>query len=574
MELPKFSALEGFSRLRERSTRYCLPSPSSSSWASFAFAANYDIPTEFPEEVMKQIENIPDEVPEEDKVGRKDIRDWQTVTIDGEDAKDLDDAVTLTKEDGIYTLGVHIADVSHYVTENSPLDKEAVKRGTSVYLVDRVIPMIPHKLSNGICSLNHDVDRLALSCIMKINEKGEIIDHEIVESLINVNERMTYTAVKEIIVDKNPETMERYKDLVPMFELMAELSEILRERRYKRGAIDFEFPECKIKLNQGGKPISIEPYDRNKATKIIEDFMLAANETIAEDFYWRQLPFVYRNHEEPDMEKVSQLTTFINNFGYSVKMSKEQIHPKELQKFGLNYSASLSQYGLLQGMAMPMLYFPSSFLTSFASLLIPKIAKERELHHGKAVAHITGKAVSYAIAFGLFFSAVFVVFGQSWGNAFYHSESAGEYLRVLAPIVPLIYLDVVVDSLLKGLDEQFNSMKYNFSDSLIRVLLVLCLLRFFGMESYICILFFSTIFNAALSLHRLLKVTKVRLSLLKNVLLPLLCAVLSVAITNFLLSGFSLQNAFLQLALQTIFSGAIFTFGFFTVCQPESRSKN
>ena len=289
---------------------------------------NYDIPTEFPEEVMKQIENIPDEVPEEDKVGRKDIRDWQTVTIDGEDAKDLDDAVTLTKEDGIYTLGVHIADV----TENSPLDKEAVKRGTSVYLVDRVIPMIPHKLSNGICSLNHDVDRLALSCIMKINEKGEIIDHEIVESLINVNERMTYTAVKEIIVDKNPETMERYKDLVPMFELMAELSEILRERRYKRGAIDFEFPECKIKLNQGGKPISIEPYDRNKATKIIEDFMLAANETIAEDFYWRQLPFVYRNHEEPDMEKVSQLTTFINNFGYSVKMSKEQIHPKELQK--------------------------------------------------------------------------------------------------------------------------------------------------------------------------------------------------------------------------------------------------
>ena len=302
---------------------------------------NYDIPTEFPEEVMKQIENIPDEVPEEDKVGRKDIRDWQTVTIDGEDAKDLDDAVTLTKEDGIYTLGVHIADVSHYVTENSPLDKEAVKRGTSVYLVDRVIPMIPHKLSNGICSLNHDVDRLALSCIMKINEKGEIIDHEIVESLINVNERMTYTAVKEIIVDKNPETMERYKDLVPMFELMAELSEILRERRYKRGAIDFEFPECKIKLNQGGKPISIEPYDRNKATKIIEDFMLAANETIAEDFYWRQLPFVYRNHEEPDMEKVSQLTTFINNFGYSVKMSKEQIHPKELQKLLKNIEGTL-----------------------------------------------------------------------------------------------------------------------------------------------------------------------------------------------------------------------------------------
>ena len=292
----------------------------------------YDLPVDFSEKIMHQVQNVARDVTPADMAGRMDLRDWMMVTIDGEDAKDLDDAVTLTKEDGIYTLGVHIADVSHYVTENSPLDKEAVKRGTSVYLVDRVIPMIPHKLSNGICSLNHDVDRLALSCIMKINEKGEIIDHEIVESLINVNERMTYTAVKEIIVDKNPETMERYKDLVPMFELMAELSEILRERRYKRGAIDFEFPECKIKLNQGGKPISIEPYDRNKATKIIEDFMLAANETIAEDFYWRQLPFVYRNHEEPDMEKVSQLTTFINNFGYSVKMSKEQIHPKELQK--------------------------------------------------------------------------------------------------------------------------------------------------------------------------------------------------------------------------------------------------
>ena len=292
---------------------------------------NYDIPTEFPEEVMKQIENIPDEVPEEDKVGRKDIRDWQTVTIDGEDAKDLDDAVTLTKEDGIYTLGVHIADVSHYVTENSPLDKEAVKRGTSVYLVDRVIPMIPHKLSNGICSLNHDVDRLALSCIMKINEKGEIIDHEIVESLINVNERMTYTAVKEIIVDKNPETMERYKDLVPMFELMAELSEILRERRYKRGAIDFEFPECKIKLNQGGKPISIEPYDRNKATKIIEDFMLAANETVAEDYFWQDMPFLYRTHENPDPEKMRKLATFINNFGYTLRLT-DDLRPKEIQK--------------------------------------------------------------------------------------------------------------------------------------------------------------------------------------------------------------------------------------------------
>lgn len=293
---------------------------------------DYDIPMEFPEEVMKQVEGIPDEVCEKDRLGRKDIRDWQTVTIDGEDAKDLDDAITLSKENGVYTLGVHIADVSHYVTENSPLDKEAVKRGTSVYLVDRVIPMIPHKLSNGICSLNHDVDRLALSCIMKINEKGEIIDHEIVETLINVDKRMTYTAVKEIIVDKDPDTIAKYRELVPMFQLMAELSKILRKRRHGRGAIDFDFPECKIKLNDKGYPISIEPYERNIATKIIEDFMLAANETIAEDFFWQQVPFVFRNHDEPDSDRMEQLAAFIRNFGYSVRISNDQVRPKEVQK--------------------------------------------------------------------------------------------------------------------------------------------------------------------------------------------------------------------------------------------------
>lgn len=293
---------------------------------------NYDIPMEFPEEVMFQAENIPEEVAEEDKAGRKDIRDWKTVTIDGEDAKDLDDAITLTKENGIYKLGVHIADVSNYVTENSPIDKEALNRGTSVYLVDRVIPMIPHRLSNGICSLNQGVDRLALSCIMKINEKGEIIDHEIAETLICVDKRMTYTAVKEILQDENEKTTQEYRDFVSMFQLMKELSAILRKRRYNRGAIDFDFPECKIKLSKEGKPITIEPYERNVATKIIEDFMLAANETIAEDFFWQEKPFVYRNHEEPDSDRMSQLTAFIMNFGYSLKLSGEQVHPKELQK--------------------------------------------------------------------------------------------------------------------------------------------------------------------------------------------------------------------------------------------------
>lgn len=292
----------------------------------------YDIPNQFPQEVMEQVENIPSEVTEADKEGRMDIRSWKTVTIDGEDAKDLDDAITLTKDNGIYTLGVHIADVSNYVTENSPLDKEAIKRGTSVYLVDRVIPMLPHKLSNGICSLNQGEDRLALSCIMRINEKGEIVDHQVAETLLNVDRRMTYTDVNKIVTDKDKTTMEQYEDFVEMFTLMAELSKVLRRRRNGRGAVDFDFPECKIKLNEKGYPISVEPYDRNAATKIIEDFMLAANETIAEYYYWQQVPFVYRNHEKPDNDRMKALVEFLTNFGYSIKLSKDEVHPKELQK--------------------------------------------------------------------------------------------------------------------------------------------------------------------------------------------------------------------------------------------------
>ena len=278
------------------------------------------------------MEKIPSEVTESDKENRLDIRSWQTVTIDGEDAKDLDDAITVIKENGIYTLGVHIADVSNYVTENSPLDREAVKRGTSVYLVDRVIPMLPHKLSNGICSLNQGEDRLALSCIMRINEKGDIIDHKVAETLINVDRRMTYTDVNDIVTNKNETTMGQFKDFVEMFNLMAELSKILRSRRHGRGAIDFDFPECKIQLDENGYPKSIEPYERNSATKIIEDFMLAANETIAEYYYWQHVPFVYRNHEKPDSDRMKALATFITNFGYSVKLSKDEVHPKELQK--------------------------------------------------------------------------------------------------------------------------------------------------------------------------------------------------------------------------------------------------
>ncbi len=294
--------------------------------------AAYNLPLEFPEEVMKQVETTEEEISEEEIRGRKDLRKLQTVTIDGEDAKDLDDAITISKEGDIYRLGVHIADVSHYVRENTPLDKEALSRGTSVYLVDRVIPMLPHKLSNGICSLNAGTDRLALSCIMDIDDKGTVIGHEITESVICVDRRMTYTSVKKILEEKDEAEMKEYEELVPMFLLMEELAEILREKRSKRGSIDFDFPESKIILNQEGHPIEIKPYDRNKATRIIEDFMLIANETVAEDYFWQEIPFVYRSHENPDSEKIKELGIFINNFGYSIRIGQEEIHPKELQK--------------------------------------------------------------------------------------------------------------------------------------------------------------------------------------------------------------------------------------------------
>ncbi len=290
------------------------------------------IPMEYPQEVLKQVEAIPDEVNPKDISGRLDLREWQTVTIDGEDAKDLDDAITLRKEKDKYVLGVHIADVSHYIPENSPLDKEALKRGTSVYLVDRVIPMIPHKLSNGICSLNAGCDRLALSCIMDIDFKGKVIGHRIAETVINVDRRMSYTSVKKIIVDNDETEIKEYEPLVPMFKLMEELSSIIRDRRMRRGSIDFDFPESKIILDEKGVPVDIKPYERNTATKIIEDFMLIANETIAEDYFWQELPFLYRCHENPDPEKMIKLGMFISNFGYGIKTGDYEIHPKEIQK--------------------------------------------------------------------------------------------------------------------------------------------------------------------------------------------------------------------------------------------------
>lgn len=321
-----------------------------------------ELPVEFPEKVMNQAGRVAKPVTEADCAGRRDLRSLKMVTIDGEDAKDLDDAVSLTKDGNNYLLGVHIADVSNYVQENSALDHEAKKRGTSVYLVDRVIPMLPHALSNGICSLNAGEDRLALSCLMTIDEKGELTDYEIVESVICVDRRLSYTGVAAILqermengekgnaVDTSEMKSEKTKteakeerdteeakasedeEIVSMLLDMAALAKRLRQKRKKRGSIDFDFPETKILLDENGHPTEIKPYERNVATDLIEEFMLMANETVAQHFYWQELPFVYRTHETPDADKIMQLGTFIRNYGYSLKINREEIHPKEIQK--------------------------------------------------------------------------------------------------------------------------------------------------------------------------------------------------------------------------------------------------
>ena len=297
-----------------------------------AIVKSFGIPSEFPEKVMKQAQRVPDHVLDADRDGRLDLRHLQTVTIDGEDAKDLDDAISLTKEGDIYHLGVHIADVSNYVQYNSALDREALKRGTSVYLADRVVPMLPERLSNGICSLNQGEDRLALSCLMDINEKGKVVSHQIAETVINVNERMCYTDVKNILEDTDEEAKKRYEELIPMFFMMQELSGILRNSRHHRGSIDFDFPESKIILNAAGKAIDVKPYEANVATKIIEDFMLMANETVAQEYCTEEIPFVYRTHDNPDPEKVESLLTLLHNQGVKIQKAKEEITPKEIQQ--------------------------------------------------------------------------------------------------------------------------------------------------------------------------------------------------------------------------------------------------
>ena len=293
----------------------------------------YELAVEFPEEVYAEIEHLGTEVAEADKKGREDLRDLLTITIDGADAKDLDDAVSLKRlGNGNFELGVHIADVSHYVRENTALDKEAYARGTSVYLVDRVIPMLPHKLSNGICSLNPHVDRLALSCLMEVNGRGEGVSHRILESVINSDYRMTYTAVREILEDGAPALLEQYAEILPMLEDMEELRQILGEKRRKRGSVNFDLPESKIILDENGKPIDIKPYEKSIATNMIEEFMLVCNETIAENSFWQEMPFMYRSHQEPDEDKLEKMEQFLRGFGYYLRKKDGEIHPRELQK--------------------------------------------------------------------------------------------------------------------------------------------------------------------------------------------------------------------------------------------------
>lgn len=291
----------------------------------------YHLPEEFPVDVQDFADRVPEEITEKEYEGRLDLRTLKIVTIDGADAKDLDDAVSIEKlPNGNYKLGVHIADVTHYVKDKNPLDKEAFKRGTSVYLVDRVVPMLPKKLSNGVCSLNPKVDRLTLSCIMEINKDGKVIDHDIRETIIKTSERMTYDDVTAILTDNDQKLIHRYNYLLPEFKLMEELFKILYKKRINRGAIDFDFDEAKIILDEEGNVAEVKPYERAVSNRIIEEFMLVCNETVAEHMFWANMPFVYRIHEEPDQEKLMHFNEFIHNLGYFIRIGTE-VHPGMLQ---------------------------------------------------------------------------------------------------------------------------------------------------------------------------------------------------------------------------------------------------
>ena len=382
------------------------------------------IPSEWPAEVTAEVETVPREVAESEKTSRMDLRDVMTVTIDGEDTKDIDDAISLTREDGFWRLGVHIADVSHYVREGQPLDTEAINRGTSVYLADRVVPMLPHELSDGICSLNMGEDRLALSCIMDIDDSGAVKAHEIAETLICVNHRLSYTQVQRLFdaADEQRKKAEETSsedlseneslgalapeiaDAVPMLLTMRKLASIIRARRDARGAIDFDFPESKIVLDARGRVTSIEPYPRSEATSLIEDFMVTANETVAEEFYWLSAPFVYRVHEVPSPEKMRELAGYVSHFGYHLHLGNGEVHSMDIQRFlrklrGTREEALLSRLTLRSmrqaryateccghfGLALKYYCHFTSPIRRYPDLQIHRIIKEHL--HGKLSSH-------------------------------------------------------------------------------------------------------------------------------------------------------------------------------------------
>lgn len=293
----------------------------------------YDLPAEFPENVIEEAKKYGNKIDEKDIQNRIDCRQDVIFTIDGEDAKDLDDAVRVIKlKNGNYRLDVHIADVSYYVREGSLLDKEAQIRGTSVYMLSRVIPMLPKELSNGICSLNAGQDRFTLSCSMEINNKGEVVSAEVYKGIINVTERMNYHDVQKILDKSDEKVLKKYEKYIGNFELMAELAEILKKKRLEQGYLNLDIPESKIDLDENGKVISIGKYETSFSNEIIEQFMLSANETIAEKFYWLEAPFIYRVHEDPDIEKVKELNKFLYNFGLKIRIVNEKIYPKEVSK--------------------------------------------------------------------------------------------------------------------------------------------------------------------------------------------------------------------------------------------------
>ena len=289
----------------------------------------YNLPYEFPDDVIKEATAIKEEISKKDIPNRLDLREKNIFTIDGEDAKDLDDAIYVEKlQNGNYELGVNIADVSYYVKENSKLDKEAIIRGTSIYMLDRVIPMLPKELSNGICSLNAKEDRLCISVICEITQNGEVVSSDIRKSIINVRERMSYTDVQKILDGKDKKVLKRYENYIKEFKLMEELAKILKTRREGAGSLDLDIPESKVVLDKNGYAIDIKKYEIYFANEIIEQFMLTANEIVAEKFYWLEAPFIYRVHETPDIEKINTLNKFLFNFGYKIKGNKEKIYPK------------------------------------------------------------------------------------------------------------------------------------------------------------------------------------------------------------------------------------------------------